>query len=306
MQRKKMIFVIVLLVGVSAAGCESAENSSTENSVVDSSNPDDTGRDTQYDTNAPGDTTTLQDTTTLRDTTTLQDTTTSRDTSAPKDTDTETDDTDSATAASCTLDGRTLAVGESYYDGCNSHTCNGNGWVESTDRECSAYCVVGNEPFAIGEVVFDGCNFHSCSENGPSETAVDCFVDCEASTGEVYRYGESAPVSDVVCDCLKFGELYCYTPGNAEVCFGPTISAPEGDISNDYAIGSSWAADDSRNECKCLSNGEIVCTHQVFASAATCFFEGETLVPGEIRFDGYCNYHTCESDGSISKTNNDC
>ncbi len=102
-----------------------------------------------------------------------------------------------------TSDGRTLAVGETYNDGCNDCTCTESGSIACTRRACVDGGVTppvcrtpDGRALRVGESYFDGCNTCACQANGLLACTLRACADagspaaCRTPDGRTLSVGE--------------------------------------------------------------------------------------------------------------------
>ncbi len=84
-------------------------------------------------------------------------------------------------------DGNIYKVGDSYYDGCNTHICGENGLLASTKRMCVDMCEYNGQFHEFGETfkASDNCNSCICDESGVACTEMACVdpIDIVACPG---------------------------------------------------------------------------------------------------------------------------
>jgi hypothetical protein len=201
------------------------------------------------------------------------------------------------TGASCKVDGKTYAPGDTFpaSDGCNTCTCGNDGTASCTLLGCAEPCVYEGKTYPPGSVftASDGCNQCNCSADGTvycGHGLCGCVYE-----GQTYEIGDTFPDPNGcgTCVCQQNGSVVCEGPG----CPGCIY---QGQM---YPDGSSFPAGDGCNTCLCEA-GMVSCSG---AMCPTCTYAGKTYQPGDSfpALDG-CNTCTCGSDGSVGCTKVNC
>jgi hypothetical protein len=136
---------------------------------------------------------------------------------------------DGGTGGTCVgPDGRPIAAGESYYDGCNWCSCQANGLVACTLRAClddaGAGCIAPDgTPVPPGGSFRNGCNSCYCSPDGQVSCTAEWCADGGpepppptdgGTNGGCYRGGCSGELCtddpNAVSTCIWRDEFACY------------------------------------------------------------------------------------------------
>jgi len=84
-------------------------------------------------------------------------------------------------APTCEYGGKPYAAGQSFpaLDGCNTCTCESNGFVSCSEMACPTGCAYGGKVYQMGESfpALDGCNKCTCTDQGVSCTELMCACD---------------------------------------------------------------------------------------------------------------------------------
>ena len=197
-----------------------------------------------------------------------------------------------------TPDGRTLAVGERYNDGCNDCTCTAGGGFACTERACEdagapVVCrTADGRTLRVGETYNDGCNDCTCLASGgvacTRRACVDggipvdlcrptgcsgqiCAEHAVESTCEwreeyaCYRSATCERQPDGLCGWTQTPELRaCLTGGRPDsgVTPPPVCRTPDG---RTLAVGERY--NDGCNDCTCTAGGSFSCTERACADA---------------------------------------
>lgn len=150
----------------------------------------------------------------------------------------------------CTHQGQTYQLGESFGSGCSTCQCTASG-VECTAAACATPCEVnGYGPYQPGEQFSAGCVTCTCGQDG----SASCTPTYCHDNGQQYLPGEFFIASDgcTPCICEEDGSVAC---GEVTNCVPTCIYG--GDT---HTAGETFPARDGCNECTCLKDGSVSCT----------------------------------------------
>lgn len=217
--------------------------------------------------------------------------------------------------------GRVLAVGESFFDGCNTCSCGPGGLLACTARACPEDVVVPPPPMCSApdgtpvEVGAswrspDGCTECFCDMSASLSCArrSDCFDAgppppvCFAPDGTPVPLGARVLSRDfcLACTCPMPGGPAACAPSRDPRCFdagGPTVCrAPDGTA---FAVGTTWTSRDRCTSCVCRPDGTTSCASNpgCFADAGVCVDPGGAPVPVGACFANGCLSCCCTAMG---------
>ncbi|XP_071796990.1 uncharacterized protein [Asterias amurensis] len=213
------------------------------------------------------------------------------------------------TVSVCTLEpGKTMRVGESYYDECNKCTCEPTGIVICQNNYCiPGHCYYEGTPYHSGDTIKQECNRCTCfggvwqCETNTCDPYIKTMARIEGCVYNTKEYTNGQTFYDEcnMCSCLGNNVTNCFKKlCNPTSCFLNGLEIPNGESSQVEC-----------NTCTCF-HGFLECTEEecliavavqpkddvILDTSIKCYVDDQTYTNGQ-EFWKDCNQCRCYDDG---------